>query len=104
LAESLELIAATNGEAFYRGVLGEGIAAHAKAHGAALTASDLAAHSPSWVEPLAVPFDGYHVQELPPNGQGIATLMALGMIDALDRMGDGPDDPALVHFAIEAMK
>jgi gamma-glutamyltranspeptidase / glutathione hydrolase len=104
LADSLEQIAATNGEAFYRGVLGEGIAAHAKAHGGALTANDLAAHSPSWVEPLAVPFDGYRVQELPPNGQGIATLMALGMIDALDRMGDGPDDPALMHIAIEAMK
>jgi gamma-glutamyltranspeptidase / glutathione hydrolase len=104
LADSLELIASTNGEAFYRGALGEGIAAHAKEHGAALTASDLAAHSPSWVEPLAIPFDGYLVQELPPNGQGIATLMALGMIETLDRMSDGPDDPALMHVAIEAMK
>jgi gamma-glutamyltranspeptidase / glutathione hydrolase len=104
IADSLELIASTKGEAFYRGPLAEGITAHAKAHGAALTASDLAAHTASWVEPLATPFEGALVQELPPNGQGIATLMALGMIEALDRMGNGPDDPSVMHTSIEAMK
>ncbi len=104
LADSLELIAATNGEAFYRGSLAEGLEAFAKDHGAALTASDLAEHSADWVKPLASPFEGYHVHEIPPSGQGIATLMALGMIGELGDCEGGPDDPETLHIAIEAMK
>jgi gamma-glutamyltranspeptidase/glutathione hydrolase len=104
IADSLELIVATNGEAFYRGPLAEGLAAFAKAHGAALDASDLAGHSAEWVDPLASPFEGSRVHELPPNGQGIATLMALGMIDAFGGLDGGPDDPEVLHVAIEAMK
>ncbi len=104
IADSLELIAATGGEAFYRGPIAEKIAAFAKAHGADFDAADLAGHSPSWVELLAVPFEGYQLHELPPNGQGIAALMALGMIEALGDKGSGPDDPETLHIAIEAMK
>jgi len=104
LAQSLELIAETKGEAFYRGVLGERLAAFAQNHGAALNEEDLAAHSADWVEPISMSFEGYLVQELPPNCQGIATLMALGIIDALGERGSGPDDPAVIHIAIEAMK
>jgi gamma-glutamyltranspeptidase / glutathione hydrolase len=103
-ARSLELIAETNGKAFYEGVLAEGIAAFAKRHGGALTANDLAAHTADWVDPIAGPFEGYLLQELPPNGQGIATLMALGMIEALGPIGDSPDDPETLHVSIEAMK
>ncbi len=58
----------------------------------------------SWVEPLTIPFAGYRVHELPPNGQGIATLMALGMIEALGAADGGPGDPEMMHTAIEAMK
>ncbi len=104
IADSLEVIAATNGEAFYRGSLAEGLAAFAKDHGAALSAGDLAEHSADWVTPLASPFQGHQVHEIPPNGQGIATLMALGMIGELDDRGGGPDDPETLHIAIEAMK
>jgi gamma-glutamyltranspeptidase/glutathione hydrolase len=104
LADSLELIAATGGEAFYRGTLAEGISAFAKAHGAALDVGDLAAHSPAWVEPLAIPFGEHLVHELPPNGQGIAALMALGMLEALGHADADPGDPETMHTAIEAMK
>lgn len=102
-AVSLELIADSAGEAFYRGVLAERIVAHARAHGGALSAEDLATHAADWVEPLAVPFAGTLVHELPPSGQGIAALMALGMLEELGL--DRPvDDPATLHLAIEATK
>src|SRR5208337_674099 len=97
-------IADTNGEAFYRGPLAEGIAAHAKAHGAALDEADLAAHTADWVELLGVRFGPYRLHELPPNGQGIAALMAAGMLEALGGPHAGPDDPETLHLAIEAMK
>ncbi len=103
-AASLEAIADSHGEAFYRGALAEKIAAHAKAHGAALSADDLGAHSADWCGTLAQPFKGSVVHELPPNGQGIATLMALGMLEALG-IGDQPVDHIdTVHLSVEAMK
>ena len=103
-AASLELIAETRGEAFYRGALAERLVAHARAHGGAMTEDDLGNHAPEWVDTIAVPFAGALVHELPPNGQGIATLMALGMMEELG-LGDRPvDDPATLHLAIEAVK
>ena len=85
-------------------MLAERLVAHARAHGGAMSADDLGAHVPEWVAPMAVPFAGAVVHELPPNGQGIATLMALGMLDELG-VGDRPvDDPATCHLAIEAVK
>jgi len=104
LADSLELIAATDGEAFYRGELAEEIASHAKAHGAALSVSDLAAHQADWVAPLSLQTGGYRLHELPPNGQGIAALMALGIIEAAGGLDRGPDDEKTIHIAVEAMK
>ncbi len=103
-ARSLELIAETNGEAFYRGELAEAIAAFAKTGGGALTADDLAAHSADWVEPLSAGFESSRIHELPPNGMGIATLMALGIVDAAGGCSGGPDDPETLHLQIEAMK
>ena len=104
IADSLELIADSGGEAFYRGTLAEGIAAFAKAHGAVLDAADLAAHRADWDEPLAIAFGERRLHELPPNGQGIAALMAAGIVEALGDPGGGPDDPETIHAAIEAMK
>ena len=102
-AASLELIAATAGETFYSGALAERMVAHARTHGGALCEEDLAGHTADWVEPLAVPFAAAVVHELPPSGQGIATLQALGMLEALGL--DRPvDDPATLHLAIEATK
>jgi gamma-glutamyltranspeptidase/glutathione hydrolase len=103
-AKSLEAIAETNGKAFYEGALAEAMAAFAAAHEAALTVEDLAAHKADWVTPLTQPFAGATLAELPPNGQGIATLMALGMLEALPRGDAGPDDVETIHASIEAMK
>lgn len=104
MAASLELIADTEGKAFYHGALAEGMAAFAKAHGGAMTGEDLAAHNADWVDPIAAPFEGNLLHEIPPNGKGIATLMALGILEALGMPGDGPDDPETLHASIEAMK
>jgi gamma-glutamyltranspeptidase/glutathione hydrolase len=104
LARSLERIAATHGHAFYRGELAQAMVAHARASGAAHTLSDFAAHAIDWVEPLAQDFGGATVHELPPNGQGVAALMALGMLRAFDLAALPPDSVASQHLQIEAMK
>ena len=103
-ARTLEAIADSQGEDFYRGALARKIAAHARENGGLMTEGDLAEHSANWCGTLAQPFAGSVVHELPPNGQGIATLMALGMLEALS-IGDQPvDDVETVHLSIEAMK
>jgi gamma-glutamyltranspeptidase / glutathione hydrolase len=103
-AATLEKIAATRGEAFYRGDIGEQIAAHAKAHGGAMTRADLAAHANDWVEPLRRDYRGLTVHEMPPNGQGIVCLIALGILSHFD-VADYPVDSAdSVHLQIEAVK
>ena len=103
-ANSLELIARTNGEAFYRGELAQKIAAFAREHGAHLTAEDLANHRVDWVELLSRDFAGGSVQELPPNGQGIATLIALGILEQCGIEKHHPDSVQSLHLSIEAMK
>jgi gamma-glutamyltranspeptidase/glutathione hydrolase len=104
LAESIGDIVATEGESFYRGVLAARMVADAKAHGGAMTVEDLAAERPDWVDTVALPFAGNSVHEIPPNGHGIAALVALGIAE---RAGIGrrrADDIETLHIAIEAMK
>jgi gamma-glutamyltranspeptidase / glutathione hydrolase len=103
-AESLRLIAESEGESFYRGQLAARIVAHAKAHGGLMTGIDLAAHVADWVDPIRTGYRDYEVAEIPPNGQGIAALMALGMMEQFDVKSMGPDHPDYWHIAIEAMK
>lgn len=103
-AETLELIARSKGEDFYRGSLAEKIAAAAQAQGGALSQSDLADHICDWVAPISVGFAGYDIHELPPNGQGISALIALGILDRLDITGLDADSPDFVHLQIEATK
>jgi gamma-glutamyltranspeptidase/glutathione hydrolase len=103
-ARTLELIAMTHGEAFYRGELAEQIVAHARRNGGALAAQDLAQHRPLWVKPIQHGYRGFTVHELPPNGQGLAALIALGMLEEL-KIGRFPIDSAdSVHAQIEATK
>lgn len=103
-AKTLTLIAETNGEAFYRGELAQKIAAFAREYGAHLTVDDLANHRADWVELLSCDFAGGSVQELPPNGQGIATLIALGILEQCDIGRYDPDSVPSLHLSIEAMK
>ncbi|GAB1384865.1 gamma-glutamyltransferase family protein [Melaminivora sp.] len=103
-ARTLELIVASEGEAFYRGELAQAMVAHAQAHGGALTLQDLDAHRADWVGTISQRFGDSVIHEIPPNGQGIAALMALGMLQAYG-IGQQPvDDVATVHASIEAMK
>jgi gamma-glutamyltranspeptidase/glutathione hydrolase len=104
MAKTLATIAQTNGEAFYRGPLADAICAHAKACGGAHARDDFDRHSIDWVAPIAVDYRDVRVHEIPPNGQGIAALMALGILEAFDIASLGPDSIASLHLQIEAMK
>jgi gamma-glutamyltranspeptidase / glutathione hydrolase len=103
-ARALKLIGTTRGEAFYRGEIGAAVAAWSKSHGGALTAADLAAYTPEWVEPLAQDYRGFTLHEIPPNGQGIAAQMALGMLQHFDLASLPVDGAEGQHLQIEAMK
>ncbi len=101
---TLRRIAATKGEAFYKGEIAEKLVAHAAANGGAMTMADLAGYAPLWVEPIAKDYAGHTLHQIPPNGQGIAALMALGMLDQLDLGRFGVDSLDSQHLQIEAMK
>jgi gamma-glutamyltranspeptidase/glutathione hydrolase len=103
-AATLEAIARTKGEAFYNGPLAERLESHARQHGALLKASDMAAHKSDWIEPLKMDYRGYTLHEIPPNGQGIVALMALGMLTHFDMKSHAVDGPDSVHLQIEAQK
>ena len=80
------------------------IEAHASKHGGAMRASDFAAHKSDWVEPLKMDYRGYTLHEIPPNGQGIVALMALGMLEHFDLRSHPVDGADSVHLQIEAQK
>src|SRR5215510_11608806 len=103
-ASALEKIAATKGKAFYRGELAEKLEAAAKKQGGALRASDLAAHWPDWVKPLEMDYRGYTLHEIPPNGQGIVALIALGILGNFDLRSHPVDGADSLHLQIEAVK
>ncbi|MGC4008473.1 MAG: gamma-glutamyltransferase family protein [Pseudomonas sp.] len=103
-ARALKAIAETRGEAFYRGEIAAALEAFSTAHGGSLKAADLAAWKPEWVAPIARDYRGYTLHEIPPNGQGIAALIALGILSNFD-VGSMPvDSVASQHLQIEAMK
>lgn len=103
-ARSLRLIAESRGEAFYRGEIAAALARFARETGGALSEADLAAYRPEWVTPLAQPVAGHTLHEIPPNGQGIAAQMALGLLEHWDLGALDVDGPEAQHLMIEAMK
>jgi gamma-glutamyltranspeptidase/glutathione hydrolase len=102
--DTLEQIAESGGEAFYRGAIAEKIAAHAAEHGGAMTVGDMAAHRADWCGTISKSYGAASLHEIPPNGQGITALIALGILEhcGLDRFG--PDDADALHYQIEAIK
>jgi gamma-glutamyltranspeptidase / glutathione hydrolase len=104
LARTLEAVAESRGRAFYSGEIAKRIVAAAREEGGALSQEDLARHQPTWVEPLGVDCLDARVHELPPNGQGLVALVALGILEHLPVGREGPDHPETVHLQIEAMK
>lgn len=103
-AETLKAIASTGGESFYQGKLAAQIAQFAADTGGLLITADLAEHQPIWVEPIATNYRGLTVWELPPNTQGIATLMALNILENYDLSQYPRDSAESYHLQIEAMK
>jgi gamma-glutamyltranspeptidase/glutathione hydrolase len=103
-ARALRAIAQSHGEDFYRGEFAAAAAAHAREHGGAITAEDFAAYAPEWVDPIGIEYAGHVLHEIPPNGQGIAALMALGIARHFDLGSRPADDAQAQHLQIEAMK
>jgi gamma-glutamyltranspeptidase/glutathione hydrolase len=108
-ARSLRLIAQTRGDAYYRGEIAQAAARDARVHGGAITADDFAAYRPEWVDPIGIDYAGidgatYRLHEIPPNGQGIAALIALGIVKHFDVASLPVDGIASQHLQIEAMK
>lgn len=104
LARSLEKIAASKGAALYDGPLGEALVRHCAEHGGAMTMADLNAHRVDWCGTLSQDLGGLAVHEIPPNGQGIATLMALGILKRLGVERYPADSVDALHLQIEATK
>ena len=103
-AATLEKIAASKGAAFYSGDLAGKIEACAKRHNGALRVSDLAAHKCDWVGTLQQNYRGYTLHEIPPNGQGIVALIALGILEHFDMASLPVDSADSFHLQIEAVK
>ncbi len=104
LASSLELIAKNGRDGFYKGVTAEAIVAHMKKAGGYLSKRDLANNTTEWVDPISINYRGYDVWELPPNGQGMAALQILQLMEGLDVKGMGFGSADYVHHFLEAKK
>ena len=104
LAKTLETIAEGGAEAFYRGAIGEAIVAAVREHGGVMIEADLASHASSWEEPISIEYRGLRVHECPPNGQGIASLIALNMLRLCELEGQEPLGVERLHLLIEAMR
>ncbi|MCH1625167.1 gamma-glutamyltransferase family protein [Fredinandcohnia quinoae] len=101
-ARTLQSIAETNAESFYRGELADKIISYIEQYDGFLSAEDLANYKPEWVEPISVNYRGYDVWEIPPNGQGLVALMALKMLDGFELTEK--ESVETYHKQIEAMK
>lgn len=103
-AATLREIAATGGESFYQGKLAEKIAEFASDTGGLITSADLAQHQADWVTPISTTYRDLTVWEIPPNGQGIAALMALNVLEGFDLAHYPRESATSFHWQIEAMK
>ncbi|OUL97507.1 gamma-glutamyltransferase family protein [Paraburkholderia hospita] len=103
-AKTLRLLAEKGPRAYYEGEIAERIAAFARECGGAMTFDDLRNYQPEWVEPIGKEYRGYTVHEIPPNGQGIAALIALGILEQFDVASLKLDGIESQHLQIEAMK
>lgn len=104
LAASFRLIAREGIGVFYGGELGRRIADRVRELGGFLTVDDFRDHTSEWVQPISVPFRGYRLYELPPNGQGIAALEMLRILEPYDLAGMGHNTAPYLHHLIEAKK
>lgn len=103
LGDTLEELAATGCESYYRGALMEKMVAFSRATGGYFTEEDFRSYQPLWVEPISTDYKGYTVCEIPPNGHGITVLMALNILKGLDLPGE-KDCAETYHKILEAIK
>ncbi len=104
LARTLRLIADKGRDAFYKGEIADKIDAFMRTNGGFLRKVDFEKHTSTWVEPVSTNYRGYDVFELPPNGQGIATLQILNILEGFDLKSMGRNAPDTLHTMIEAKK
>lgn len=103
LGNTFRVIAEGGKAAFYRGEIGEKIAATVQAFGGVMTVDDLAAHTSTWEAPISTVFGGVRVYECPPNGQGLTALIALNILSCFDLPAD-PLSAERLHLVIEALR
>jgi gamma-glutamyltranspeptidase/glutathione hydrolase len=104
LAWTYRQIAAGGSDAFYRGSVAERILGTSNTHGGRLAAADLAEYQAEWVEPISTEYRGWTVSELPPNGQGIAALEMLNILEHYPLTEFGHNSARALHAMIEAKK
>jgi gamma-glutamyltranspeptidase/glutathione hydrolase len=104
LAAAYRIVAREGPHALYEGVLAAAILKTSQCLGGTMTADDLTSYSAEWVEPISIDYRGWRVFELPPNGQGMAALEMLNIMETIPVDTEGPFSPAEIHKRIEAMK
>jgi gamma-glutamyltranspeptidase/glutathione hydrolase len=104
MAASLRLIARHGRDAFYKGEIAKKIVAYSETHGGYFSLADFVDHKDDWVEPVSTNYRGYDVWELPPNGQGIAALQMLNVLEHFDLKSLGHHSAEHLHLFIEAKK
>jgi gamma-glutamyltranspeptidase / glutathione hydrolase len=104
VAKALRLVAQDGPSAFYKGEIARAILSTSQALGGTMSADDLAQFSPEWVTPISTTYRDWTVYELPPNGQGMAALEMLNIMETSPASSDGPLSVAELHKKIEAMK
>ena len=104
LANTYEIIAREGRDAFYRGDIARTIERYISENGGFLSYEDMAGHTSTWVDPVSTNYRGYDVWQLPPNGQGIAVLQILNILEGYDVASMGLYSPEYVHLFVEAKK
>lgn len=104
LAASYRAIAAEGGSAFYEGTIADQIVAFSQSQGGLLSKADFTEHTVDWIDPVSTTYRGYEVWELPPNGQGIAALQMLNVLEHYNLRSWGPGHPDYLHALVEAKK
>ncbi len=104
LARTLRLIGEKGRDAFYKGEIADKVDAFMRTNGGFLRKTDFEKHTSTWIDPVSVNYRGYDIFELPPNGQGIATLQILNILEGFDLRAMGRNSPETLHTMIEAKK
>ncbi len=104
LGKTLRAIAKDGRDAFYKGAIADGIVAYSDSVGGLFSKEDLATHTSTWIDPVSTNYRGYDVWELPPNGQGIAALQMLNMLEPYNLRSMGRFSAETMHLLIEAKK